>query len=263
MAAAISIVSPDAASELACPIVAQAEALVAQLLRLAPLTPLTYQVLASAGEDRMIRTPRTGILVQFQQGEISSGKFHNPGFPRSPSIGPLAPDRSPLLNLSATIFSATAVDPSVAVQRSPEIAGSAIHNQCLGARLPANSAQPITGADLQHRIGGDGRYAAMALRISTISPSTTFPTAMRPISWNLTNTSGGSAYFWRCFSLTRDLAYNAVGLSRLAWANETGCAVEQCPRRGGQRRRRPDRCPKAAVMPQRRRCSSPTTLPCI
>src|SRR3974377_941783 len=56
------MVSPDDASEIACPIVAQAVFFVLQLLPSSPVTPLTYHVAASAGETRMIRerngTPR-------------------------------------------------------------------------------------------------------------------------------------------------------------------------------------------------------------
>src|ERR1700722_14132957 len=53
------MVSPDAASEIACPMVAQAVAFVLQLLPSSPLTPLTYHVPASAGEHSAIRAPRT------------------------------------------------------------------------------------------------------------------------------------------------------------------------------------------------------------
>src|SRR6516162_7239953 len=59
------MVSPDTASEIACPMVAQAAVAVWQLLPSSPLTPLTYHVLASAGEDSKIRTPRTGTPVRF------------------------------------------------------------------------------------------------------------------------------------------------------------------------------------------------------
>src|SRR5580700_4552911 len=59
------MVSPDAASEIACPMVAQAVAFVLQLLPSSPLTPSTYHVPASAGEDSMIRATRTGTTRPF------------------------------------------------------------------------------------------------------------------------------------------------------------------------------------------------------
>src|SRR5580692_1159271 len=59
------MVSPDAASEIACPMVAQAVAFVLQLLPSSPLTPSTYHVLASAEEDSIIRTPRIWTTVRF------------------------------------------------------------------------------------------------------------------------------------------------------------------------------------------------------
>src|SRR5579864_4042203 len=59
------MVSPDDASEIACPIVAQAVTFVLQSLPSSPLTPLTYHVPASAGEDSMIRAPKTGTTLPF------------------------------------------------------------------------------------------------------------------------------------------------------------------------------------------------------
>src|SRR4029077_5897738 len=59
------MVSPDAASEIACPTVAQAVACVLQLLPSSPLTPLTYHVPASAGEHSMISAARTGTTLPF------------------------------------------------------------------------------------------------------------------------------------------------------------------------------------------------------
>src|SRR5215472_13319321 len=59
------MVSPDAASEIACPMVAHAVVIVLQLLPSSPLTPLTYHVPASAGEDSMIRAMSTRTTLPF------------------------------------------------------------------------------------------------------------------------------------------------------------------------------------------------------
>src|SRR5580704_520522 len=95
------MVSPDAASEIACPMVAQAVAFVLQLLPSSPWTPSTYHVAASAGEDSMIRA-RTGTTLPFNMVTPPSTNL----------LATIAHDpnrRSPDSQLNGTIFTFSAL----------------------------------------------------------------------------------------------------------------------------------------------------------
>jgi hypothetical protein len=67
--------SPDAASEIAWPIVPQAVAFVMQSLPSSPLTPSTYHVVANTGEDSMSRTIKTGTTLLFNMLTLPQQEF--------------------------------------------------------------------------------------------------------------------------------------------------------------------------------------------
>src|SRR5215469_613238 len=67
------MVSPDAASEIACPMVAQAVAGVLQLLPSSPFTPSTYQVLARAAKGNARERATIRIMVRF--GMVSNPRY--------------------------------------------------------------------------------------------------------------------------------------------------------------------------------------------
>src|SRR5580704_252885 len=95
------MVSPDAASEIACPMVAQAVALVLQLLPSSPWTPSTYHVPASAGEDSMIRARNWTTLP-----------FNMVTFPAKHLLATIAHDlnrHSPDSQVNGTIFTFSAL----------------------------------------------------------------------------------------------------------------------------------------------------------